>query len=310
MPNALTSRSDPHHAKQMLYIASTCLIVSMIVAAIVVALNNGFGARDIWSFLFWSIPFALGIASINLTRLHCRLHLLFRYLMAVVIGIMVGVLWTFIVRIFLGPWFGAFSFPVLTCWAAGGASGMVTAVRTCTEKKKGFIWGKLILVTIICLLATTGAKSLFLWSSSAQRMTVTFIKWTPGPQTLSMSDESDFEDYGLTREDINQLASFGLTGQLNVLSGSRTGGEIKHSRVIVVMQRQLDKLSIDLAQPNGVNVIYVQDENNNWRMYPANAPTLQRSIHLEIPKDKADVTEYWIELESGARQGGQAFFWE
>lgn len=42
----------------------------------------------------------------------------------IVVGVFVGVLFTYGVALVLGQWFGAFSFPVLWCWVAGGAVGM------------------------------------------------------------------------------------------------------------------------------------------------------------------------------------------
>ena len=106
------------------------------------------------------------------------------------------------------------------------------------------------------------------------------------------------------------LREIGLTGKLSIFGGGQYGKGNKDSRAIIVMQRQLNKRTVDLPQPDRVTVIYVQDENNNWRMYPSNAPTLNRNIRLEVPAHKPNITDYWVELAGGARQGAQAFFWD
>jgi hypothetical protein len=292
----------------MVRTALVCLVASAFVATISIVRNSGFGIGDLWPFLFWSIPFAVGIASMNFTKLFCRPHPLLRYFVPVFVGITAGILWTVIVRVFLGPWFGAFSFPVLFCWIAGGASGMIAS---CEASRRRLKVADLILVGSICFLAIVGMDPIFVWLSNDQQLEVTFIKWTPKPETLSMQDIDDPPDYyGSVSKEFDQLKEVGLTGKLAVFSGGRYGAGNKHSRVIIVMQRQLEKRSKDLPQPDGVNVIYIQDENNNWRIYPSGAPTLQRTIRLEIPENKENITDYWVELASGARQGGQAFFWE
>jgi len=307
MVNTSLTRPTTSYTKSMLRTILVCLVASLFVATITIVRNSGFGIGDLWAFLFWSIPFAVGIASMNFTKLFCRLHPLLRYLVTMVVGMTAGILWTFFVRMLLGPWFAAFSFPVLFCWVAGGASGMIATGETA---QRGLKVTDVILVGSICLLAVVGMNPLFVWLSNDQKLDVTFIKWTPGPDPLSMQHTEDPPNYyGAVSKEFDGLKELGLTGKLRVFSGGQFGAGNKQSRVIIVMQRQIDKPNIDLPQPDAVNVIYIQDENSNWRMYPPGAPTLQRSIRLEIPQNKGNITDYWIELASGARQGGQAFFW-
>ncbi len=49
------------------------------------------------------------------------------------IGVLTGVLWTFAAALILGGWIGAFSFPVLYCWAIGGLLGGLVAARISPE---------------------------------------------------------------------------------------------------------------------------------------------------------------------------------
>src|SRR6266550_4511685 len=115
--------------------ALICLVAATLVAVSTITLNQGFGAGDLWAFLFWSLPLVgiiAGIASV-LMNLYCRLNVFIRIIVAALAGALSGLVWTFFVAVFLGPWFGAFSFPVLFCWIAGGASGMIGSTLACSR---------------------------------------------------------------------------------------------------------------------------------------------------------------------------------
>ena len=49
-----------------------------------------------------------------------------RICVAIVAGAIAGFCWTLLNYWFLGPWFGAWSFPVVDCWIAGGVIGFIT----------------------------------------------------------------------------------------------------------------------------------------------------------------------------------------
>ena len=289
--------------------ALICFVVSNLVAVSTVAFNQGFGADDLWAFLFWSLPFVGAIAGIApfSMKLYCRLNAFIRIIIATFAGVVSGFAWTFVVASFLGAWFGAFSFPVLSCWVVGGASGMIAATFACSRVTKGQIVIEAVFIAAICLSAVVGTKPFFIWLSHEQRLYVLNLKLTPVPTSELVIDERTRKTYDLTADDINQLRSLGLRGNLEGYSGGYYG-QGAFSRAIIVMQHQL-KSPIELPQPNGVNVIYVQD-GDEWRMYPANAPTLKRTIRLEVPDNDKDVTHYWVEHANRARSGGQAFYWQ
>lgn len=288
--------------------ALICLAASDLVAVSTIILNRGFGAGDLWAFLFWCLPFVGIIAGIAplLMNLCCRLHVFIRIIVAALVGAVNGFIWTFVVASFLGAWFGAFSFSVLSCWIAGGASGMIAATFACPRVTKRQITIESVLIVAICLLAVVGTKPFFIWLSHDQRLYVLNLKLTPVLASELVIEKSTRENYDLTANDINQLESLGLRGYLEGYSGGYYG-EGKPSRAIIVMQHQLNS-PVELPQPDGVNVIYIQ-EGDEWRMYPANAPTLKRKIRLEIPDNNKGVTHYWVEHPNGARSGGQAFSW-
>lgn len=288
--------------KAVLISAIINLFVSCSVAIVFINMNQGFGSSDLWTFIFWTLPFvglAAGITSPSI-KLYRRLSFVLRLIVAVIIGALVGFLWTYIVAIFLGPWFGAFSFPVIYCWIVGGISGMIAAAGTCRP-----ITGFRVLVEIfLCLsigaFAVVGTKSLFKWILKDQHLDAVFVEWKPGPQPLSVDGY-----YRLTESEISQLKAAGITGQLDV-RGMFTTGEGKAVRAVIVMQHQL-KENIDLAQPDGINVIYIQSEDG-WKRYPPDAPTLKRVMHLEKDSQR-NATTYMSDLARGGSEGADAFMW-
>lgn len=98
--------------------------------------NNWFGAGDLPAMLVWSAPLALldallvGSAARRLEGSSGWL----RYGVLVPLGATVGVLWSIAAALLLGPWIGAFSFPVLFCWLAGGALGGIGAAAAANTR--------------------------------------------------------------------------------------------------------------------------------------------------------------------------------
>lgn len=112
------------------------LTVSLVVAVIFLASRSWFGAGDLSSFSFWSIVLSLPIvpASFLLGWLFARRGSVLGLFLAVLSGGLLGYLATMLVWLMLGPWFGAFSFPVFYCWLAGAITACVVA--TLLSKKK------------------------------------------------------------------------------------------------------------------------------------------------------------------------------
>lgn len=91
--------------------------------------NDWFGAGDLPAMLVWSTPLGL-LEALLVGRAARRLQTAsgwLRYAALTLLGGIVGVLWSIVAALLLGPWIGAFSFPILFCWVAGGALGGVAA---------------------------------------------------------------------------------------------------------------------------------------------------------------------------------------
>ncbi|HEY9404528.1 MAG TPA: hypothetical protein VIQ24_17860 [Pyrinomonadaceae bacterium] len=307
-----TNRLTQYRWKPLLTAAVICFGTSALVAGAEVVFNRNFGASDILPFLIWTLPFAgvIALTKGKLADASRRLPILLRYAVAVAVGIAAGVLWTYIVAFFLGAWFGAFSFLVLPCWIAGGASGMILGIGGYKSMKQSMLV-ELVFITAICLSAVIAPKYLFDFLTENQRLEVVSISWQPDPEPLNVREGSERglpDNFKLADEDLSKLKSLGLTGQVAFDGSSGFIGQGKHARTLIVMQRQL-KGTVELPQPDGVEVIYIQGEDG-WKMYPSDAPTLQRTIRLWADeRDPARATLYSIERADGSRQVGTLFTW-
>ena len=142
-----------------------------------------------------------------------------------------------------------------------------------------------------------------------QKLEVIFMRLEPGSESLSVGDEV-WGRYQLESGEVEKLRATGLKGLLQYNSGGSFGELVgckaeKQARAIIVGQRPI-KRPVELAQPDGVNVIYYQI-GNEWKMLPSDAPVLSRKILLRPFKNRS--TRFWVEHPLGSRQGGTAFNW-
>ena len=96
----------------------------------------------------------------------------------------------------------------------------------------------------------------------------------------------------------------------------RASRVLKKSRVVVVMSKPIHS-SIELRQPDGTNVIYLQ-KGDGFVMLPKDAPTLSKTIRLypnrenidlKYPASLIDRTDCEITREDGGAYGATAFIW-
>jgi hypothetical protein len=288
-----------------------CFLTSAIMSSVLVVANGGFGASDILPFLIWSFPFAVIIALIKrgMKDILDRFPLPIRYIVAAVVGGAGGVLWTYIVAFFLGVWFGAFSFPVLPCWMASGASGLIIGAGEYKNSRR-LIVVEVFIVALIGLISTIGPKYLFDALSSNQKLEVVTVEWTPSSEPLTDSNVPKLDlsnDSELSNEDVALLKSLGLTGRLDYRGSMAIGSRGKPARVLIVIQHQV-KEPVKLKQPNGVDIIYVQSEDG-WKMYPPAAPTLERYIRIWADERDPRATQYSVERADSTRAGGTLVTW-
>ena len=115
-----------------------CFIGSNFVARLLVDLNDGFGAGDLRGFAIFSTVFALVflLPAALFAILFGDWRLANRLWLAVLLGAIGGFGWTLLNLWYLGPWFGAWSFPVLYCWMAGGVFGLFAVALLLRNKAR------------------------------------------------------------------------------------------------------------------------------------------------------------------------------
>jgi len=279
--------------------------VSVLIAFTSVAINRGFGTRDLLPFLTWTLVFAAVVALVAqiLASTHVKMPALLRYCLAGASGVVVGVLWTYVVGQLLGPWLGAFSLPILLCWIAGGASGMILTMLYQENRRHA----ALISVSVILVLtvsAWTLSKSLGVFISGEQQLELLVLKWHPGTKPLTTTEALE---PSISKSDLEYLKAIGLTGEVR-FSGSCKDGEGKAARAIIVMQAPLSE-PVDLSLPNASQVIYVQTESG-WNQYPLEAPTSQKQIRLWTDlRSTSQDTLFSFERADGSRLSGTAATW-
>ena len=103
-------------------------ISACIIAAIAVLFRqNWFGSGDTYSFVFWTVPIAVGLAVSGETILNLfrSLHFLVKHLLIVLIAAVVSIGWVYFIYLILGAMINAFSIPIFYLWILGCAVQLV-----------------------------------------------------------------------------------------------------------------------------------------------------------------------------------------
>ena len=136
-----------------------------------------------------------------------------------------------------------------------------------------------------------------------------FIQLISGSNGLEIEDVGLWNQFHLTDEDFNRLGTIGLKGKLRLIGWGTSGYAPYKARTLIVARHQIRE-AIDLAQPDGCDVIYYQ-VGAEWRRFPADAPVLKKRFRLSIDPANENRTNIWEEVYFGSREGsGGGFTWE
>ena len=97
------------------------ILICLIGVIIVLYFQDWLGSGDTYSLLFWTIPLSIGLAVSGQTilTLFRTQNRVFRLLLTILTAGLISFGFVYLVYIFLGPWFNAFSIPVFYLWIAG-----------------------------------------------------------------------------------------------------------------------------------------------------------------------------------------------
>ena len=133
----------PRTAVFALLSVGVSVVVSYLAAETWVGSRGGFGRGDLRALWLWNVPFGVGLSVVAAicAGLVLKRGVLAAPMLAMAFGALYGFAFTVVCRLLLGPWFGAWSFPVLYCWVGGGAFGLgassalVRVLHFTSEKK-------------------------------------------------------------------------------------------------------------------------------------------------------------------------------
>ena len=139
-------------------------------------------------------------------------------------------------------------------------------------------------------------------------MEFVFVKWVPGEEELTVEKFSVGEfEMTVTDSEMALLREVGIKGKLKVVGSGGLGNELEESRVVFIFQKHYLNEAVSLDLPDKTNLIYIQEDNGQWRKVPEEAPVLTRKIefknYLEFPGTLRYMAEYGEELK-GASSGG------
>jgi hypothetical protein len=289
-------------ALRRLFTFLAALLLSFAIGVLGVAQNEWFGSGDLSPYAIYCIPFAvfLGGCSSLFLLVARRWPSWLAAPMGFVLGAFVGVVGTYVVAMFLGPWFGAMSVPILRSWcvAASFFIPVVYLIRR-TELRKHLVVGSTAFAGLGVILFW-GISPLWSLATGDQHLTTAFFRHNSGDQELKIDEEPDW----LTEDDRDLLLSCGLKGRLKCfVSGGSNSTEWPRAKAFVIFTSDLTE-TVRLSQPKHSTILYVQ-RGTKFIALPNGLPTLDRAI--EFYQDQSGWS-YRIEQSSGAKSGGSLSF--
>jgi hypothetical protein len=130
-----------------------------------------------------------------------------------------------------------------------------------------------------------------------QELRLTVLRWDPARSPLVIVQQKQVPgapDMNLSKEDIQRIKDTRITGTVSVYVANGLYGRGKKSCVILIMQGPVHD-PVELRQPDASSIVYVQ-EREQWRMFPPNARTLERTIRISPDM-------LMVKLSTGAAQG-------
>jgi len=262
------------------------------------------GAGDLRGLFFFTLPLLLilVVSGILLARKLAQRPTWLGLVIGGTAGIGIGSLWTSANALLLGPWFGAWSFPVLLCWTTGGALSLAAAATSGSASG----WRRLALESVTYLFVAVAA--LYVYRPAVvhllhdQHLTLVYGRI----HSTSGSTVDDSRELLLPGEK-ELLTRAGIGGSVELIGGHAANtAQQPRARILVLLRRPVDRV-YRLLQPDATTVLYVQ-EDDAFRRFPADAKVLSDRA-VELFPAEGNETRYWVEHAGGARSGGSGVQW-
>lgn len=281
-------------------------IASVPAVLLELARQDWFGAGDLSQFLVFTAIFALIISLFAqlVYRALCRLPIVLRYGIGGFLGLLFAAAFTLCNAIYLGPWFGAWSFSVFVAWLVGGLLGFAAAAGTRAGATASQHTTEALLFAGLLLLLVTGIPIAVQAVTQDQALTLVYAIWQPDDTALEIHDLRGH----FNPQDIELLNRASIQGRVEVYGTSTiTTVERPLARVVILLQGPVHQ-TFRLAQPYASHALYYQAGTAIDR-YPEQGNYLDRAIELSPEKERPWVTKYWVEHASGSRSGGDLYHW-
>lgn len=284
--------------KHFVLTTAATFIVAMATGTFAIALNDWFGSGDLLPYAIYSTTFALLAASASTMAYGWmkRLSVWIAVASAFIFGLLFGFLSTCAVALFLGPWMGTMSVPILQPWCIAAAFTFSAAILL-----RRLPFSRPLVIGIVGLafagvFGTLSFKPAVSLVSGNQHLTVFFYRHIPGDTELDVSEA--IQDLDAT--DIDILRETGLRGKLESRGhfASNSTAWPRAKALLVFTAHSADKSM--LPQPKHCTIAYVQDRGG-FRRVPQDAPTFERSMRIEPGPSGS---HFVVEQASGARSGG------
>jgi len=227
--------------------------------------SGWFGAGDLRGLLLFTLPLllVLVVSGIALARKLAQRPRWAGLVIGGTVGIGIGFLWTLANALLLGPWFGAWSFPVLLCWTTGGALSLAAAATS----RPGTGWRRVAVESVPYLFVAMVA--LYIYRPAVvhlrhdQHLTLVYGRIGPSGAGPAVDDSREL----LIPGEKELLARAAIGGSVEVVGGHAANTtQQPRARILVLLRRPVDRV-YRLLQPDATTVLYVQ-EDTGFRRYP------------------------------------------
>jgi len=179
--------------------------------------SNWFGAGDLQGLLFFTLPLllVLVVSGIYLARKLAPYPMWLGLVIGGTAGVSVGFLWTLANALLLGPWFGAWSFPVLLCWTTGGALSLAAAATSASASGWRRLAFESVIYSFVALAALYVYRPAVIHLRHDQHLTLVFGRIRPTNTGPAADDSREL----LISGEKELLALAGIGDSVEVLGG-------------------------------------------------------------------------------------------